>query len=102
MSGRDEISFVISDQGPGIPLEEIDQIFDQFVQSSKTRTGRGNEGTGLGLPITREIIELHNGIIWASSPVGDSELSSDDANQKGSTFHVILPITQQSKTSSVP
>ena len=100
MSGRDEISFVISDQGPGIPLEEVNQIFDQFVQSSKTRTGRGNEGTGLGLPITREIIELHNGKIWASSPVADSELFSNDENQKGSTIHVILPIKQQSQTAS--
>jgi len=95
MSGRDEISFVISDQGPGIPLQEIDQIFDQFVQSSKTRTGRGNEGTGLGLPITREIIALHHGKIWASSPVSDSELASDDINKKGATFHVVLPLKQE-------
>ena len=94
MSGRDEITFVVSDQGPGIPLEEIDQIFDQFVQSSKTRTGTGNEGTGLGLPISREIIELHNGRIWASSPVAGSELSSDDTDHKGSAFHVVLPVRQ--------
>jgi len=95
MTGRNEISFVVSDQGPGIPLDEIDHIFDQFVQSTKTRTGQGNEGTGLGLPISREIIDLHSGKIWASSPVGDSELLSDDINQKGSAFHVVLPVNQE-------
>jgi signal transduction histidine kinase len=95
MTGRDEISFVVSDQGPGIPLDEIDDIFDQFVQSSKTRTGQGNEGTGLGLPICREIIELHRGKIWASTPVSDTELTSDDVNRQGSSFHVILPIKQE-------
>ena len=74
MTGRDEISFVVSDQGPGIPLDEVDYIFDQFVQSSKTRTGQGNQGTGLGLPISREIIGLHNGKVWASSPVSSQRV----------------------------
>jgi PAS domain S-box-containing protein len=95
LAGRDEISIQVSDQGPGIPLDEIHRIFDQFVQSSKTRTGHGNNGTGLGLPISREIIELHKGRIWASSPVADSELSSEDADKKGSTFHVIIPLQQK-------
>lgn len=101
ISGADEISFVITDQGPGIPRDEIDQIFDQFVQSSKTRTGQGNQGTGLGLPITREIIELHHGKIWASSPVAGNELSSDEVNQKGSAFHVILPLNQAATASAI-
>jgi PAS domain S-box-containing protein len=97
MVGRDELSFTVSDQGIGIPLDEIDLVFDQFVQSSKSRTGSGNEGTGLGLPICKEIVELHNGRIWASSPVADEELATADDGKPGSAFHVILPVKQLQK-----
>ncbi|MFO7603542.1 MAG: PAS domain-containing sensor histidine kinase [Gammaproteobacteria bacterium] len=55
----------IEDTGIGIPRDELDNIFDKFVQSSKTKSGAG--GTGLGLSICREIIEAHNGLIWADS-----------------------------------
>jgi len=53
----------ISDQGIGIPQEELESIFDKFVQSSTTRSGAG--GTGLGLAICREIIETHGGALSA-------------------------------------
>jgi len=53
----------VIDQGPGIPEDEMESIFDRFTQSSKTRTGAG--GTGLGLPISREIMRLHQGYIKA-------------------------------------
>ena len=59
------ISLSVSDQGIGIPEEELGTVFDKFVQSSKTRTGAG--GTGLGLAICREIIEGHGGEIQASN-----------------------------------
>ena len=55
----------IIDQGPGIPDDELDSIFDRFTQSSKTISGSG--GTGLGLPISREIMRLHRGSISASN-----------------------------------
>lgn len=55
----------VSDQGVGIPDDELEQVFDKFVQSSKTKTGAG--GTGLGLAITKEIVELHGGSICAKS-----------------------------------
>jgi signal transduction histidine kinase len=55
----------IIDQGPGIPEGELDSIFERFTQSSKTRTGAG--GSGLGLPISREIMRLHQGHITASN-----------------------------------
>lgn len=55
----------ISDQGPGIPAEEFEHIFERFSQSSKTRTGAG--GTGLGLSIANEIMRLHHGTISAAN-----------------------------------
>ncbi|MFC1634046.1 ATP-binding protein, partial [Planctomycetota bacterium] len=62
----------VRDQGPGIPEDELEAIFDKFVQSSKTKTGAG--GTGLGLAICREIIDGHGGHIWANiRPQGGAE-----------------------------
>lgn len=51
--------------GLGIPEQELEKIFDKFVQSSKTSTGAG--GTGLGLALCKEIMQLHGGRIWAES-----------------------------------
>jgi len=65
---NDNVNFIqvcVSDQGIGIPEEELETIFDKFVQSSKTKTGAG--GTGLGLAICKEIISDHHGKIWAMS-----------------------------------
>ena len=55
----------VTDHGPGIPPDELESIFDKFVQSSKTKTGAG--GTGLGLAICREIAWLHKGEIYAEN-----------------------------------
>lgn len=55
----------ISDNGPGIPSDELVKIFDKFEQSSKTKNGSG--GKGLGLSICKEIIRAHNGKIWAEN-----------------------------------
>lgn len=52
----------VSDQGVGIPDDEVETIFDKFVQSSKTKSGAG--GTGLGLSIVKEIVQGHGGDIW--------------------------------------
>lgn len=57
------LTFSVIDQGPGIPEEELEEIFDKFVQSSKTKSGAG--GTGLGLPISKEIVIAHGGHITA-------------------------------------
>jgi PAS domain S-box-containing protein len=59
------IAVRVVDQGPGIPEEELEQIFEKFVQSSRTTTGAG--GTGLGLAICREIVNQHDGRIWAEN-----------------------------------
>jgi PAS domain S-box-containing protein len=68
----------IKDEGVGIPEDELEAVFDKFIQSSKTKTGAG--GTGLGLSICQEIITAHNGKIWAeNNPNG------------GSIFNFLLP-----------
>lgn len=69
---------VFLDEGVGIPEDELESVFDKFIQSSKTKTNAG--GTGLGLAISKEIIELHNGKIWAESKPGE-----------GARFSFILP-----------
>ena len=57
------VSVAVRDEGMGIPQDEVDTVFDKFVQSSKTNTGAG--GTGLGLAICKEIVQAHRGKIWA-------------------------------------
>ena len=78
------ITVSVTDEGVGIPKNEIIDIFDQFVQSTVTRTGSG--GTGLGLPISKEIIHLHHGKIWAESP--------PEGKNSGSSFIFQIPIQQ--------
>jgi signal transduction histidine kinase/membrane-bound lytic murein transglycosylase MltF len=81
------LSLSVIDEGIGIPQNELDDVFDSFVQSSKTRSKSG--GTGLGLPISKEIIDLHHGKIWAESPPKD--------RNKGATFTFYIPVNQTSK-----
>ncbi len=61
----DNLVFSIIDNGVGIPDEELEVVFDKFVQSSKTKTGAG--GTGLGLSICDHIVTDHEGRIWAEN-----------------------------------
>ncbi len=75
------ITFRLSDQGIGIPENELESIFNAFVQSTKTKTGAG--GTGLGLSICKKIIEGHHGRIWAENNA-----------QGGATFAFTIPLTQ--------
>jgi PAS domain S-box-containing protein len=76
---NDVVQFYVKDTGPGIPPEDLPHLFQKFyrVDNSATRT---IGGTGLGLFISRKIVELYNGHIWAESEVG-----------KGSTFFINLP-----------
>ena len=77
------LSITLSDEGMGIPEDELETIFDKFIQSSKTRTGAG--GTGLGLSICREIIRAHHGNIVACNNSGP-----------GASFTLYLPIAPRS------
>lgn len=83
-SAKDCLLVSVKDEGPGIPGNELEFIFDRFTQSSKTKTGAG--GTGLGLAICKEIIKSHNGKTWAeNNPEG------------GAVFRILLPFEQSSK-----
>jgi two-component system, NarL family, sensor histidine kinase BarA len=64
--GRPALQCSVSDQGAGIPELELATIFGRFNQSSATKKNRGS-GTGLGLPICRELVALHGGQIWAAN-----------------------------------
>jgi signal transduction histidine kinase len=75
------ITMVVEDSGCGIAPEDLDKVFLPFYRSPAHVTQF--RGSGLGLSITKELIELHHGAIWVESLVG-----------KGSRFHVRLPIAQ--------
>ena len=61
--GNSHMEISVTDNGKGIPPEDIDHIFDKFYQSKDQNT-RKPEGSGLGLAICKEIIEQHKGKIW--------------------------------------
>jgi len=79
--GKDEIVIRVSDTGIGIAREDLDRVFDEFEQidSSYAKT---QQGTGLGLALTKQLVELHGGRIWAES----------EGVGKGSRFTFTLPI----------
>ena len=77
-NGRVEIA--VADTGRGIPAIDLETIFEEFQQ---TTDGRQAEGTGLGLPLSRKLVELHGGRLWVESEPGH-----------GSTFRFTLPNAQ--------
>ncbi|MDY7031911.1 MAG: ATP-binding protein, partial [Thermodesulfobacteriota bacterium] len=81
---KDQLIITISDTGIGIPPEKHEKIFESFEQADGS-TAREYGGTGLGLAVTKQLLELHGGTIWVDSEVG-----------KGSTFSFTLPITATS------
>jgi len=72
----------VKDTGIGIPVEKLEEVFTEFAQLD-TSTTRKAGGTGLGLPISRKLIEMHGGRLWAESTGIENE---------GSTFLVELPL----------
>jgi len=77
------ITVHVDDTGTGISPDELSRIFERFYQLDKSRSGGGPRGAGLGLAISREIVEAHGGSLKAQSVVG-----------RGSRFTVRLPIVQ--------
>ncbi len=69
----DSILVSVSDKGPGIPLQSQEEIFGKFKQVGDTLTDKPS-GTGLGLPICRQIVEYHGGRIWVESEVGEGSM----------------------------
>lgn len=77
---KDLVHLEISDQGLGIPSDNLQSIFGLFSRASNVKGGK-TQGFGLGLKIAKDIIEKHRGKIWAESELG-----------VGSTFHILLPL----------
>ena len=75
-----EIVVSVTDSGIGIAPADQPKVFEKFKQVGDTLTDRP-KGTGLGLPICKEIVEYHGGRIWVESEIG-----------KGSTFSFALPV----------
>lgn len=78
MKGRKQLAFYVVDQGPGIPDDEQSLIFNKYYRARSVRNHM--DGVGLGLTISKHIIEVHRGWLWVKSKIGE-----------GSTFGVILP-----------
>jgi signal transduction histidine kinase len=73
-----EVRVSVADTGPGIAAEDHARIFEEFQQTDAGAAQR--EGTGLGLALSKRLVELHGGRIWVDSELG-----------KGSTFVFTLP-----------
>ncbi|MFQ5575800.1 MAG: GAF domain-containing protein [Anaerolineae bacterium] len=80
--GQPQILFSVADTGIGIKDEDFPKVFGRFEQIDSA-VGRSQTGTGLGLVVTRQLVELHQGRIWFESAPG-----------KGTTFFVSFPATQ--------
>jgi signal transduction histidine kinase len=78
--GEEGIELSVSDTGIGIPEEELERVFDRFAQVDASAT-RKHEGTGIGLALAKELVDLHGGRISAES----------EGPGRGSTFRVFLP-----------
>ncbi len=84
------VMFWVSDEGCGVPLDEQDKLFDRLYQVRQDE-GVTNKGSGLGLHICQELVQMHGGEIWVESIVG-----------KGSTFTFTIPIHDRVKATHEP
>ncbi|MCK5794979.1 MAG: response regulator, partial [Anaerolineales bacterium] len=83
LSDEGEICISITDDGIGIPAERLERVFERFYQVDNSET-REREGTGIGLALTRELVELHKGSIEVTSQEGE-----------GTTFTICLPLGKE-------
>ncbi len=89
-TGTEEFHFIVSDTGIGIAPEKLESIFESFSQAD-TSTTREYGGTGLGLTISKRLVELFGGKIWIESELG-----------KGSNFHFTLPLRKAEALEKAP
>ena len=78
--GEGVVEIEVSDTGIGIPPDQLDKVFDRFYQIDASQT-REQEGSGIGLALVKELVEIHHGTIQVESEVG-----------RGTTFTVRLPL----------
>ena len=83
-----EVEIAVIDDGPGIPRDQLEHIFERFTRGDAGLTQRVG-GTGLGLAISKSLVELHGGTIAAASGPGG-----------GSTFRVRLPVAVAAESPS--
>ncbi|HJW83554.1 MAG TPA: response regulator, partial [Anaerolineae bacterium] len=88
----DCVCFSVTDQGDGIRPEQHELVFQEFAQLDSSSTRR-QEGTGLGLPIARQLVEMHGGRLW---------VDSDGAPGKGAAFHFTIPVVQSAAGPGAP
>ncbi len=79
----DEWMGAVEDDGPGIAPDDLPHVFDRFYRARTVNESDGPEGTGLGLPIARGIVELHGGAIGV-----------ENRTPRGARFHFLLPVRQ--------
>ena len=79
--GTPAVKVTVADSGVGIPQDQLESIFDKFHQVAGEGRLAKAVGTGLGLPISRELIKAHHGRIWAESAEGS-----------GSRFSFVIPV----------
>lgn len=84
------VLIAVMDTGVGIPADDLPRIFDRFYQVDKSRQRGSREGVGLGLTITKQIVEAHGGKISVSSDEG-----------RGTTFSVWLPAPTSDMTTLI-
>jgi two-component system phosphate regulon sensor histidine kinase PhoR len=73
------VEVFVQDDGPGIPPEAIERVFERFYRVDKARS-REQGGTGLGLAIVKHLVQSHGGRVWATSEPG-----------RGAAFYFLLP-----------
>lgn len=81
INNKNSIKISISDSGSGIPKEELENIFTLFYQCE---TGKQSKGTGIGLALTKELIDIHRG-----------KIEVDSSPNEGTTFSITFPITKE-------
>ena len=89
---QEEVWAIVDDDGPGIPPHALERIFERFY-TDRPEQGFG-QNSGLGLSISRQIVEAHGGRIWAENRPGPSQAANDEAATRhgaGARFVVALP-----------
>lgn len=89
----DIVEIRIEDEGPGIPADNLERIFSRFYTDRPEGDAFGNN-SGLGLSISKQIVESHGGQIWAESPVAKSTTPDGTQTAHGARFVIQLPMVE--------